>query len=139
MPKFGSPMRYRLAVIASLLAPAVVINLLPGVSYAKFGQFLFLPLLVYVYLSVPVFLGAALAWGLLGWVGVHLVGITKESLRTRENLPAAMVTGRKGSPKNKRCIRPPWDSRARRRSSVTCQGHAPSSLLAPSAQGRPRC
>ncbi len=52
------------AVIASLLAPAVAINLLPGVSYAKFGQFLFVPLLVYVYLSVPVFLGAALAWGL---------------------------------------------------------------------------
>ena len=51
--------------------------------------------------------------------------------------PSRASAGAQGSPLNKRCIRPPRDSRARRRSSVTCQGHAPSSLLAPAAPGRP--
>ena len=36
-----------------------------------------------------------LAWLAVGWVAVHLVGVAKESLRLRENLPAAMISGRK--------------------------------------------
>ncbi len=35
----------------------------------------------------------ALAWALLGWIAVHLAGVLKESLRTRENLPRAIVSG----------------------------------------------
>lgn len=51
-------------------------------------------------LSIPAGLVAhevheALAWGLLAWVAVHLAGVAKESLRVRENLPAAMIDGKK--------------------------------------------
>lgn len=39
----------------------------------------------------------ALAWGVLAWIGVHLAGVVKESLRTRENLPLGMVHGHKAA------------------------------------------
>lgn len=38
-----------------------------------------------------------LAWAILAWLGVHLAGVAKESLRTRENLPLAMIHGRKAA------------------------------------------
>lgn len=36
-----------------------------------------------------------LAWGLLGLIAFHIAGAIYESLRTRENLPLAMISGRK--------------------------------------------
>ncbi|MFZ5481468.1 MAG: cytochrome b/b6 domain-containing protein, partial [Myxococcota bacterium] len=36
-----------------------------------------------------------IAWGVLAFIAVHLAGVAKESLRTRENLAAAMLTGQK--------------------------------------------
>jgi len=36
-----------------------------------------------------------LAWGLLGLIALHVAGAIYESLRTRENLPLTMITGRK--------------------------------------------
>ena len=48
---------------------------------------------------------ALLAWALLGWIGLHLVGVLKESLRTRENLPFSMISGFKRSLPGARSVR----------------------------------
>lgn len=53
-----------LTVMLLLGVPALAVNLVPGVPYALGGQLLFLPLVAYVYLSFPVLVGSAFAFGL---------------------------------------------------------------------------
>jgi cytochrome b len=38
---------------------------------------------------------SALAWAILGWLGVHLAGVAKQSLAERQNLARGMVDGKK--------------------------------------------
>lgn len=56
----GGAMSLGIMVILGL--PALLINLAPGVSYALYGQFLFIPLFLYMLSSTPAFLGALFAF-----------------------------------------------------------------------------
>ncbi|CAK9023295.1 N-terminally processed] [Durusdinium trenchii] len=52
------------SVLLMLVAPALAINTMTNVSYVTVGQFLFVPALFYIYLSIPVFLGWVFAQSL---------------------------------------------------------------------------
>ena len=51
-------------ILAFLIIPPIAINFLPGVPYKAVGQFLFVPAIIYIYLSFPAFLGWVFAMGL---------------------------------------------------------------------------
>jgi cytochrome b len=54
-----------------------------------------------------------LAWSLLGLVVVHIAGVVAHSIRTKENLPAAMLSGeRRGEPEDAIPSMRPWSAAA---------------------------
>jgi cytochrome b len=86
----------------------------PGSALAALAMFVLVPLLVFTGIGVG---GEAmddpheiLAYGLLGAIGAHLLGLLVHTLRHRENIAAAMITGRKiASPEEAlRSAHPVW-------------------------------
>jgi hypothetical protein len=81
-----------LAVLAALTATGVIV--LGGVG--KEGPLAFVT--SYAAGQTAKEVHELLAFGLLGLIALHVLGVVVESLRTRENLVRAMVTGRKDVP-----------------------------------------
>jgi cytochrome b len=74
----------------------------PGSALAACAMFVVVPLLVFTGIGRggEAFedVHAGLAYGLLGLIGLHLLGLAIHTIRHRENISAAMVTGRKTAP-----------------------------------------
>ena len=74
----------------------------PGSALVSGAMFALVPLLVFTGIGRggEAFedVHAGLAYGLLGLIGLHLLGLAIHTVRHRENISAAMVTGRKAAP-----------------------------------------
>ena len=74
----------------------------PGTSGAALLMFVVVPVLMWTGLDPEREgadeLHALLAYGLLGLLGAHLMGLAVHTCRHRENIAAAMMTGRKSGP-----------------------------------------